>query len=144
MQIQNRLVSLVASFLMVATSTFVLRAHAGQSSGENPEIKEGVYLMSGTFVSDPGNPYKGTVSIRKSGDDYKLSWKTKEVEFAEGIGFFKDDIFTVSFKNIDNAQWGIVQYKRTGKNIFEGPWRTFQSTNIVGSEKIEFSRVFDP
>lgn len=84
----------------------------------------GRYLVEG---STDGNPYRGTVTLSRTGDTYRVEWRVGEERYV-GTGIGDERFLAVSF--ISAGQGGIALFGRSGDR-WTGLW-TFN-----GGRKLE-------
>ncbi len=88
----------------------------------------GTYNVEGT---NPGNgsAYKGTVTISKTGETYKVIWVVGGTRYI-GTGIGNKDFIAVSYKS--DADTGLALYGADGGN-WAGVW-TYAGGDKMGSE----------
>ena len=89
----------------------------------------GQYDVVGT---NPGNErhYKGSVSVEKTGDTYRVVWVIGETRYI-GTGIGNDDFLAVSYRTGD--QTGLARYVPSDDG-WKGIW-TYASGTTIGTER---------
>ncbi|MFN8353652.1 MAG: hypothetical protein U0Y10_04380 [Spirosomataceae bacterium] len=77
----------------------------------------GTYDITGTNAGN-NSPYKGTLTIQKTGSVYSLVWKTGNVSY-NGVGILDGNTLAVGWGF--GAAFGVVNYKING-NTAQGIW----------------------
>ncbi len=105
----------------------------GNNSSETETAKrtkvsdlEGEYDVSGTNTG--GQPYKGTLAVKKSGAGYTFSWKAGAP--FEGFGIRQGETVAVG---IGGNKCGFVSYEIRSDGTLEGKWGGYGSKS-VGTE----------
>ena len=106
-------------------------------------ISLGLALIAGPALADPsgsytvdgkspdGSTYKGTATISKTGDTYKVVWSIGSDKFI-GTGVGDDSFLAVGYKS--GSDTGIAIYSREDKD-WKGIW-TYQGGTALGSERL--------
>ena len=94
---------------------------------------EGVYSASGTNPGGRGS-YKGTVTISRTHQTYKIVWNVGSVFI--GTGIVTGDTLSVAYTDEHKKWFGIVSYKifDNGKQL-HGEWSAHGGKS-VGTEKL--------
>ena len=104
-------------------------------------LSTGLALLATAALADPsgkyavdgkgpdGNGYKGTATITKTGDTYKVVWSIAGEKYI-GTAVGDDDFFAVGYKSGNDS--GIAVYGREGKT-WKGVW-TYSGGTTVGTE----------
>lgn len=100
-------------------------------------------LMSTAALADPagsynvagkgpdGAAYKGTATVQKTGDTYKVTWVIGSDKYV-GTAVGNDDFFAVSYKS--GADTGIAVYGKDGSGWL-GIW-AYAGATAVGGERL--------
>jgi hypothetical protein len=88
----------------------------------------GKYAVEGK--GPDGSTYKGSATITKTGDTYKVVWVIGSDKFI-GTAVGDDDFFAVGYKSGNDS--GIAVYGREGKASWKGVW-TYSGGTKIGSE----------
>jgi hypothetical protein len=88
----------------------------------------GSYDVTGTNPGG-GSPYKGTVTISKTGDTYRVVWVVGDTRYI-GTGIGNKDFIAVSYRSGDST--GLALYGADGGN-WAGVW-TYAGGRDVGAE----------
>ena len=88
----------------------------------------GQYAVQG---ANPGNqsPYKGTVTIDRTGDTYRVTWVVGGQRYI-GTGIGDDTFIAVSYRS--GNETGLALYKAEGPN-WSGVW-TYANGTRIGTE----------
>lgn len=90
----------------------------------------GTYAITGTNAGNNA-PYKGTLTIQKTGATYRLTWKTGNVSY-NGIGLLDGSKLVVGW-GFGNA-FGVVRYAMNG-NAAQGIW-AMGGGQAIGTENL--------
>jgi len=98
---------------------------------------EGTYFVKGwnPGVTTAAESYIGTLTIKKSGQVYQLSWTIANQRHA-GVGFYFEDSkkLAVAWSNLEKGEFGEVVYTLEGKTL-NGIWTTYgDGSASVGKE----------
>jgi hypothetical protein len=92
---------------------------------------EGIYSAQGTNPGGRGH-YKGTATIKRTGNTYKIVWNVGSVFI--GTGIVTDNVFSVSYTDEHKKWFGTVSYRiEDGGDTLKGSWCEHGGRN-VGSE----------
>ena len=88
----------------------------------------GTYTVTGSNPSD-GSHYRGTVTVTRTGDTYRVVWKIGNARY-EGTGLGDKDFLAVSYASGHSS--GLALYGADGGN-WDGVW-TYAGSRKVGAE----------
>jgi hypothetical protein len=101
---------------------------------EGPEGLEGTYAADGMFA-DRVRTYKGTVTIRKDGEGYRVSWNMPAGTYG-GLGILDGNTLTVGWTPTQLGEVkGVASYRMAGGTL-TGKWIP-QVTTKPGSEVLK-------
>ncbi len=147
---KNLLIGLLAGVLVAVIGIWIYTSNAFRTSGNNvepvsatqlgantvpasPELKTGVYALEGYASSLSSSPnYRGTVTIVKTGEVYKLECQIGRGQIQRGVGILDGSILSVSYIDVTGGRIqdaGAVSYSLLSGGKLEGKW-----TSIVAQE----------
>ena len=97
-----------------------LKSELGRETLEGSADLSGKYKISLGQNRDGMTNYDGEVTISRNGDAYLFFWPTKPP--ALGIGVRVDDVLVVAYSSNPQKLPGVVAYKTTGADSFDGIW----------------------
>lgn len=98
---------------------------------------EGTYSVKGwnPGINTEAESYIGTVTIKKTGEAYKLNWTIANQRHG-GVGFYYEDSkrLAVGWSNLNTGDFGEVVYVLSGKTL-NGIWVVYgNDTGSLGKE----------
>lgn len=110
-----RFVATIAALALSATAALADPVGSYSVDGRNPD----------------GSSYKGSVSVSRTGETFKVVWAIGSEKYV-GTAVGDDDFFAVGYRS--GNQSGIAVYSRDGKG-WKGIW-TYQGGTSIGLETL--------
>jgi hypothetical protein len=104
-------------------------------------LEDGVYDLEG-HNPQGGPPYKGTVSIRREGDLYRLQWRIGQSQSQIGVGLLDGRVLSVGYLDRSGGDCGVVSYRLDGENRLRGDWISVGG-RTPGHEILTWNRPLD-
>lgn len=110
----------------------------GKKESQEPSAQKSLLKLSGVYKAVGTNPggagtYRGTATISREGDWYKIHWEVENVY--DGIGQVEGNIFKVKWGR-GGKEVGEVNYTINPDGVLRGTWFTYDNPGPLGTETL--------